>query len=268
MRTARVGTLALLVAAAIPSATLAQDPTASEVALARRLYGEGLAHARAERWAEAKEAFAQSLELAPRPATRLNLATAQLQTGELVAAAENYRRYLQEAERERHRDRARALLAELTPRIPTIHVEIGGLHASDRVELDGDEISQAALGEALPVDPGAHTIRVRRAGRVIDTHAVTLAEGERKEIALRVPRLARTPAELAAPRPSRTVAPLGPGAVDPGDGEGGIFTSPVFWIAAAVVIGGAIIAGILLSSSSENTIGPHYEGNAGSIPVR
>ena len=64
----------------------AQDVSASELEAARSLYEQGLRHARAGRWQEAREAFGRSLDISERPSTLLNFAGALVETSELVAA--------------------------------------------------------------------------------------------------------------------------------------------------------------------------------------
>ena len=253
--------LAVVLASTLPAVSVsAQDPSPSEVSLARRLYREGLRHARGGRWEEARAAFERSLDLAPRPATRLNLGTAQLETGHLVAAAESYRHYLAETTSERHRARAQGLLDELEPRIPTLLLTIENLAGDDTVQLDDQDLSAVAIGEPLPVDPGEHSITVLRAGSEIAAQDVTLAEGERSEVSLRVPPPPPpTPREVA----ERAGAENGGTTAD----DDGFVGSTTFWIvtgAAAVAIGVVVI---LLATSGGETYGPHYEGNLGSAAV-
>jgi hypothetical protein len=176
--------LALGVAAA-PSSASAQS--SSELAAARALFQEGLRAAREARWEDARELSDRSYAIAPRPTTLLNLAGAQVQTGRLVAGAESYRRFLAEARggREaRYRPQAERALAETESRIGRLSIRIDGLTDSDVVMLDGEELARAALGVAVPVDPGTRTIVVRRGDGERARESVTVAEGEHREVAI------------------------------------------------------------------------------------
>jgi hypothetical protein len=235
--------LALLATLTCARGAAAQDPapTAAEVTLAREQFRDGVAAARTGRWWEALEAFTRSYELAPRPATLLNLAGAQVETGHLVEGAESYRRFLREADgRAAQRiPMAEAALAAVEPRIARVRVEIEGLLSRDVVSLDELPLSEAVLGEELPVNPGAHALRVERDGAEVGRAEFDVVEGERRlaPIALTLPPGEEAPAESAGPAWLR---------------------SPWFWTAVGVVVVGAAVGiGVGVATSGD---GP-YVGN-------
>jgi hypothetical protein len=224
--------LALLATLTCARGAAAQDPapTAAEVTLAREQFRDGVAAARTGRWWEALEAFTRSYELAPRPATLLNLAGAQVETGHLVEGAESYRRFLREADgRAAQRiPMAEAALAAVEPRI-----------ARDVVSLDEFFFLEVVLGEELPVNPGAHALRVERDGAEVGRAEFDVVEGERRlaPIALTLPPGEEAPAESAGPAWLR---------------------SPWFWTAVGVVVVGAAVGiGVGVATSGD---GP-YVGN-------
>ena len=185
--------VALLLASCLlaPSARAqeAEDPALRRAA--RALAEEGIAAARERRWQDAREAFARSLALFPSAVTRMNLAGAEVRTGALVAAAEDYRRFLREADdeaRARHGAAVEAALASLEPRIPTWTVR-ASLAEGDVLLLDGEPLREAALGVPLPIDPGPHEVAVRRAERVIAGARFDAAEGQHGTTELDVPPL-------------------------------------------------------------------------------
>jgi len=216
-------------------------PTAAEVTLAREQFREGVAAARTGRWWEALEAFTRSYELAPRPATLLNLAGAQVETGHLVEGAESYRRFLRDAEgRAAQRiPMAAAALAAVEPRIARVRVEIDDLLSRDVVTLDDLPLSEAVLGEELPVNPGAHAVRVERDGAEVGRAEFDVVEGERRS----------TPITLALP----------PGEDAPSDATGPAWLrSPWFWAAVGVVVvGTAVGIGVGIATSGDDP----YVGN-------
>ena len=159
-----VAAAALVIVAAPVSA---QQPTASEVVMAREQFRLGAEAARAGRWDAALQAFERSYALVPNPITQLNLAGAQVQTGHLIAGTENYRRFLREATSgpaASHRGEAEQALGQAEARIAHLHIAIEGLVPGDVVLLDGEHVPAAALGADLPVDPGAHVVSVSRGG--------------------------------------------------------------------------------------------------------
>src|SRR4051812_35437288 len=88
---------ALTIAAAGTARAEPADTTlAAKLPIARRLYDEGVDAVGKTRWSIALDRFKASYELAPRAQTLFTLAYAQGQTGRLVEASENYRRFLRE----------------------------------------------------------------------------------------------------------------------------------------------------------------------------
>jgi tetratricopeptide (TPR) repeat protein len=239
---------------------IASAQSARELAAARRLYQEGVAHAQAERWEDAREAFSQSLELAERPAALLNYAGASVQTARLLEAAEAYRRYLRIVDAGVRRSQAEALLQQLEERLARVTIEVIGLERDDRLSIDGEPASRALIGAEAPFDPGAHTIRLLRDEAIVAREELELAEGEVRHVELdaRSESLERPSAAGAAQEPASE--PFAPEPVDEGDG---VLESPWFWIiVGAVVIAGGVIASVLLLGGDSGP-GP-YTGNIGS----
>lgn len=167
---------------AVPAA--AQSP--ADLRAARELFREGLAHANAARWVEARTSFERSYAIAPRLPTLLNLAGAQVQTGQLVAGVESYRRFISEAEGGRERQfvpQAQEALGAAERRLAHLVVR-ATLGEGDRVTVDGDPLAAAAIGTDVPMDPGAHTIVLSHGDTERARREITLAEGERREVAL------------------------------------------------------------------------------------
>ena len=244
---------------ALASTALAQTPPAREVQLARQLFVQGAEHAEAGRWAEAEVAFAGSLALYDRPRTLYNLATARAELGRLVEAAEDYRRFLREADTEKEAERlaaARTAVAELEQRIAQLTVEVRDLLEDDEVSVDDVPLPRAALGQPVPLDPGAHRVEVWRGEQQLAMQTVELAEGSRQSVLLTAP-------PPPPPSPEEAAAALeaqsGPSQSAPaGKPESRAW---VWWTvgAAVVVAAGAGVAVALLSTQES---GPELvEGN-------
>jgi hypothetical protein len=243
---------------------VARAQSASETALGREQFRAGLAHARAERWAEALPAFRQAYELTHRPAILINVATAEVELGHLVEGAEAFRLFLREDhEGGDRREAAERALAELEPRIPRLRLQIPGLAAGDEIHLGDEAVSRAALGSPLPIDPGSHVVTVVRGGREIHREAFDVAERDTREITISV----LAPAE---PEPTPAQPTVDPTALDPSTGpaptasgggvDGGIVALVV--ILGVLAVGGGVGAGVGVAVSSSQPTG--FEGNLGS----
>ncbi|MFK7988891.1 MAG: tetratricopeptide repeat protein [Sandaracinaceae bacterium] len=226
---------ALLVAAiSVASRAAAQcepepEPPDSVRSVARAHYTDGVRASQQQDWEGAREAFQRGYDVAPFAPIVYNLATAQAETGRLVAAAENYRRFLRRcstAESPDTRADATELLGQLEPRIARARVEVAGLGASDVVELDDVALNRAMLSAPIPVDPGAHVLRVLRRGEEVGLTPFRVAEGGHESVALTVPE------DEGAPRE------------DTGSGDGGIDGGVL--AAVLVVVGLAVAAGVLI----------------------
>lgn len=177
--------------------------------------------------------LAESLRLDPAVGTTLNLAECERRAGKLAAALAHY-----QAARDRlvpsdfRTNFVSERIAELGPRVPRLTIRIRTSRAPDVTVLrDGTVLGDAALGVALPVDPGTHVIVVRARGHADACEEVTLREGD-----VRVVDLERGPA-LASERASPPSAPSAPsatqrtlGIVLGGVGVAGVGVGTVFGI--------------------------------------
>lgn len=267
------GTLAALMFSIAPVSHLsAQDgPGATQERLARELREQGVEAARTGDWATAKDRFQRSYDLDPRILTLYNLAAAQLNSGALVEADENFRQFLRVTSDGTHpefraeSERSRTNLAD---RIAKLTLSVENITPSDRIEIGGQEFAQAALGAELPMNPGFHRVAVFRDGSQIAEETITLTEGASSSLSVDVP-VAATPtvptaAETAAASQATAgtgTDPLGDGADDGGGGNG---------VLIGVLIGVVVIAGLavggyfLLRGDDEEP----FQGSIGTVDFR
>lgn len=154
---------------------------------ASTLKQQGLKAAQDKNWDVARERFEQSYALDPRPLTLFNLAVAQEHTNKLVEARASYATFLEQpatGDSEQFRKLARDAIPALDKAIPTLHIRASGLATGDVIELDGSALSTAA---PIPLDPGSHTIVVRRGRDSVAERTVTLVRAGRDEVELAVP---------------------------------------------------------------------------------
>lgn len=183
-------TLASLLVSSLLFAGVARGQSEPEAsALARTLFHEGVELAEAENWAEAADRFRRAQELRPSVIIAFNLSLADSEIGRLVEASEMLQWVLrQESVDETMRADATARLEALSPRFARLTLVVDAPDASAlRVALDGRELLPAALGVAMPVDPGVHTAVVWRGDEEVHREERSLAEGESSEWTLAPP---------------------------------------------------------------------------------
>lgn len=186
----------------------AQTEDASRAASARALFEEGVALADQGHWEEASDRFRRALALRDSAVIAYNLASALQETGRLIEASELLRRVRADAAADAElRASASSALAALEPRIAKLSVQVRDRQSADHVRLDARELLPAELDVALPIDPGAHTLRVERAGQTVAERALTIAEGESQTVVLEIAPPVPTPREVAVAAPPVQAAP-------------------------------------------------------------
>jgi hypothetical protein len=207
---------------------------------ASALKQQGLKAAQDKNWEIARERFEQSYALDPRPLTLFNLAVAQEHTGKLLAARESYAAFLEQAapgEHETFRKIARDAIVTLDKAIPTLRIRAPGLAPADVVEVDGQD---AAIDAPVPLDPGSHTVAVRRGRDAIAHKTVALDRGRRDEVELAVPVAVPVLPPRVEPRPEPSRLTFEQPTPAPPHEPPSLWRSRWFWgITAAVVLVGA-----------------------------
>src|SRR5262249_54769997 len=113
-----------------------------------------------------------------------------------------------------------------------------------RVRRDGVELSAAALGVALPIDPGEHTVVVEAPGRRPSEQRFTVDRGQRKTVELTLGGAASAgPAPTSSP--TTPEAPSTPAAA-PGQAQR-IAAFATGGVGAAGLIVGAVTGGLTLA---------------------
>ncbi|MBN1771156.1 MAG: hypothetical protein JXB32_07850 [Deltaproteobacteria bacterium] len=231
------------------SADAAEDPLAE----AGRRFDQGVAFYNAGRYGAALAEFLRAYEISGEWTVLYNLGQVSAALGRAADAYVYFQRYLTDGGGEvgaLRRSEVRDSMAELEPRIARIAVEVD----VDGVEIlvDGRSCGTAPLSEPVVVEPGSHVVEVR--GELI-------AGGrERREIIL-ASGLTETVRVASATPPPPPPPPPGGGAED----DDPVWKSWWLWtIVGAVVVGGAVTAGVLLWPDD----GPVYsEGSLGTLTL-
>ncbi len=165
----RVLMFGCVLAAALATTTAFADAPGDPKAAAQALFEEGRAAVEASRFAEACPKFAESQRLDPGLGTLLWLADCYENNGQTATAwgafkeAAAIARLRVDARQQVAIERAAALEAHLS-RL-TILAPSGAVLAGLDIRRDGAPVASLLWGEAVPIDPGSHTIDVRAPGK-------------------------------------------------------------------------------------------------------
>lgn len=180
----RIAILGVIAALFMNSSSAWADPKAD----AEALYREGMRLMQAGAAAEACPKLAESQRLDPALGTEFRLAECYEATGRLASAWSLFRDVEGKA-------RAAKLLPQAQKagkRADGIEPKLGGiailvpesLKALKQLTItrDGEDVSPDAWGVSLPVDPGAHTVRVTAEGKLPWTREISAAAGEKARV--------------------------------------------------------------------------------------
>ncbi len=201
-----VATLAVLASAGQAQAQVSE----AERAAARELFRQGDELQRASRFPEALDRFQRAQQVYAAPTNLLRIAECDAALGRLVESAEAYRAVVRTTlpagsppAFQAALDQARAELEQVAPRIPKLVVEAqvpsGG--ASLQLQIDGQSVSAALIGEPIQLDPGTHKVLVLAAGFAAPEQQVELKEQQTKTVSFAlkaIPGAVVAPATVAA----------------------------------------------------------------------
>jgi hypothetical protein len=210
-----IGAVALastLVAA--PSIAHAQVSDAQR-AVARQLFQEGNDLQAAGKYADALDKFQKAQDAFSAPTNLVRVAECQVSLGRLVEGAETYRTVIRTPlpagsppAFAQSVDQAKTELAQVEPRVPKVTVQVTPKDVAGlRLQIDGQQVTAALVGEPLPLDPGTHKVAVFASGYVANEQTVTISERDTKTLVFRLSAVAGV---TIAPAPPLAPAPPAP----------------------------------------------------------
>ncbi len=223
-----------------------EAPPAQAETRAAKLKNAGMSAAKKKDWELARKNFGDSYALDPLPLTLFNLASAQRNTDRLVEARASFLRFLAEtkdrgeANIPKFRSLAKDALLKLQVEIPTVRVRVTGVAPPYVVVVDGRAIDGQQLKRPIAIDPGEHTVLVRRGQAEIDRKSVAAGKGDRIETDLVGKPLPM--AVLTLPAPSATT-PLVPPSPRARRARRSFLSSDWFWGITGAVVGAVVIGG-------------------------
>lgn len=172
----------------------AEDDVQAAKDVARQHAEVGIALHERGAYTAAVQSFTRAYRIMGAPTVGIRLARSLTKLGRLVEAAKTYQRVIETPVKKEDPPvfaqavtDARAELAALTPRIPTLMLSLAPGVTSPR--LDGIPVAADALGKPAPIDPGMHRVGgIGAAPEALDLH-----EGERATLVLQVPAAAPPP---------------------------------------------------------------------------
>jgi hypothetical protein len=232
----------------LASGAAARADASGDARVAQALFEEARVLMDQKRFAEACPKLAESQRLDPGGGTILNLAVCHAGEGKMATALLEYHEALAVAVRDGRKDReaiARSSIEALERDVPRITIASTAPSEIWEVKLDTLVLPKAAWGVAMPVDPGAHVVAVKAAGKAEASVTVTVARGDKKTIDVPLP---------SAP----ALEPLAPTAYTPTEApprvvRGAARPNPVFYAALGIaIVGGAtaVITGGLAASEN------------------
>lgn len=214
--------VSLTLGARVAFAEPPRDPVAAEA-----LFQKALEALDAGDWDGACPKFDASMQLDPTVATLLNIAKCHEHQGKLASAWSDYEKALVlnrdtvgEERRKQLDTYARDAKLRLEARLPRLRVVIADPPPGLEVRRDGEPLPAAAVGEAIPTDPGERVISVTAPGFNEVERRVTLEEGKTAELVIELEHAPDAPAVAPVPTHSPPVPPEAP--PPPPRSDGGI----------------------------------------------
>jgi hypothetical protein len=178
----------LLAAARAEAQNEEQEAEVQNTAMARSLFAQGVELMAEERYEAAAAHFERSLELRESPVVHYNLASALVRLERFVEAVEHLQRVLRNEEAPaRARAAAEQLMREAEPKVGYLTIDVNGDPTGISITLDHRDLPSAAVGVAVPVDPGARTVVIKRGELIVAQGVAEVSEGRSAVLTLEVP---------------------------------------------------------------------------------
>ncbi len=165
-------------------------PSAEEPAVARQLYEKAVAAQESNDWAQCEEAVTEALGIIETPGLRFHQAYCKEQQSKWIEALVDYKRAEEliagGVEASDVEPLLKPAIGRLEAKVPRLTVNVDNEPGQVSFYLDGKERSAKLLGKGVQLNPGPHTVEVSAPGYDSATRSVSLKEGERSSISLRL----------------------------------------------------------------------------------
>jgi len=240
--------LAAVLASSVAGLAAAQ-PSPSDKALAEALFRDGRQLLEAGKLSAACGKFAESQRIDPKLGTLLNLATCHEQEGKTASAWAEFNEAASQAASANQPERvdfAKEHAAALEKRLIRVVLQMPNAPAGLKLALDDRDLSAAALGSAIPVDPGHHAISASAPGK--GTWSTTLeAKSGPATLPISIPALADAPS--SSPPPYASTPPN-----EPSEGTGENRRTAGLFLGGVGLVGLGLGAGFGIHALSQQAV--------------
>jgi hypothetical protein len=241
------------IAGVLAATTWTEAARADDGGTAQALFDKGVADLENGRPDSACPALAESQRLDPRPGTLFALADCEVALGKIASALGHYHEYigwvsrLAEDQQTRHAERvalARAQVEALGAKVPTLVLSLSpSAPAGTVIERDGVALQGAALGVALPIDPGEHVIVSRAPGRAEERLTINVAIGDAKQLELPF-RPEAPPSTAPVPPPVTEKTTLASDLESAPSGDDGSSQRTLAYVAGGIGLAGIVVGAV------------------------
>jgi hypothetical protein len=203
----RTGSLAALIACAalFTSYSARAEPNAAELSAAKQAFESALDAQAEQRWADAVRSLREAVSVKDTPGLRYHLGHCETELGHLLEASLEYDRALELLKKGAKAPDVEKLLgparSALLQRLPRLILEISAEVHDPRITIDNQRYPASEVGLGVPLNPGSHELRVQATGRRVFERALSLKEGDRIAVPVKMPLIA-PPAERSDPPPA------------------------------------------------------------------
>lgn len=198
---------AVALAACLAGTALA-EPTAAEVAVARKAFADATELEKDKKWAEAEAKLREAIAIKETPGLRYHLGFCLENQHKLVEALVEYDRAEEMLRLGAKAPDVSELLGPardgVKKRVAGIKLELPAKVEGVVIELDGVPVKPALIGKVVPQNPGKVVITARAPGRQPFRREIELDEGESRELTIDLP---------------EKTAAAGPAATEPAPGQ-------------------------------------------------
>jgi hypothetical protein len=247
---------------------VARAQSASDQAAAEALFKQARDLMAAGDYAQACPKLVESERLDPSAGTMLNLASCYEKNGQLASAWVTFKGAATAAQKANEPERAklaRARVAKLEPRLPTLTItvapeaDVPGLV----VTRDDEKVGRAEWGTPIPIDPGAHAVEASAPGhKTWRTQARVDGPSEKASVEvfpLPVESNPPSPTAKAVPAPA---TPPPPPSSPPSVSANGSTQRVLGAVVAGIGVAGVAVGSVfgLIAKSHESDATPHCSG--------